>query len=249
MSSSVKSIQWPGKTISAIEVYHTIPSTNSFAKDRIKSDCPTGTVIWALNQTQGRGRRGREWKSDNSSLAISIAWSWPSRESLGILPLMIGLGLVQEFKSLIPDVKVKWPNDLWVGERKLGGILLETIRFNKTLWVIAGIGLNVNRSVQFSSGLWVSMEELTGVSWCRLGILDRVLVGVERARALHNEEHQDLTGLFRIHGNFLDRPIMIIQGDRSSEVKAQKVLHDGRLLVEDAHGQKVVLPDEISLRF
>lgn len=249
MTSSVKSIQWPGETISTIEVYRTLPSTNSFAIERIKSGCSSGTVIWALNQTAGRGRRGRIWKSDNSSLTFSILWDWPHQQNPGILPLTIGLGLVQELQPLVPNIKVKWPNDLWVGKRKLCGILIENIKHKKSPWIIVGIGININKPTQSCTDHWISLEETSAGPWCRFGILDRALVGVERGRTLNYAKSQDLTQLFRTYGNFLDRPIKIIQGKDSWEARAKEVLADGRLLIEDTHGERALLPDEISLRF
>lgn len=249
MTSPVKSIQWPGETISTIEVYGTLPSTNCFAKERIQSGCPSGTIIWALNQTAGKGRRGRIWQSTSSSLTFSILWVWPNQHNIGILPLMIGLGLVQELEAIVPEIKVKWPNDLWVGERKLGGILIENIKHKNSPWIIVGIGLNVNASPQFCIKDSTSLEEITQSFWCRLGILDRVLAGAERARILQNAKHKNLTSLFRTYGNFLDRPIKIIQGQNSWKARAKEVLADGRLLIEDINGQRALLPDEISLRF
>lgn len=249
MESCVKSIQWGKGLVKQIEIYPILGSTNEFAKERIQGGGISGTVIWALQQTKGKGRRGRTWDADHTSLTFSIMcrlWTTTPPKNLA---LTVGLGLVQTLESLIPEVKVKWPNDLWVGEKKLGGILGETIAVQDQLWVIMGVGINVNASPNPVLSPRISIEEATNCLWPRLGVLHLALLGLERGFDLAEEPQADFPHLFRKYGNFLNRKITVFQGDRSWPATAKEVLADGRLLVEDAQGLRALMPDEISVRF
>lgn len=247
MFGSVKCIQWGKGLVKRIQIHPTLSSTNEFAKTRIKSGgVRTGTVIWALEQTQGRGRQGRRWDSDSQSLTFTLVWQCPGQVP-PTLTLAVGLGLVQELEELVPSVQIKWPNDLWIAEKKLGGILTETVRQEGKLWVVLGIGLNVNSAPGQELSPRISLQEAAGCPWPRLGILHRALLGVERGFGLL--KRGDFTQLFRRYGNFLDREITVFQGGSSFTARAREVLPDGRLLIEDARGVRAVLPDEIRLRF
>lgn len=128
MNTSVKCIQWGLGPIRKIAIYPSLSSTNAVGKEKIKDGCDSGTVLWALRQTDGRGRQGRSWDGGDFALTFSLLWHSPPEVNLGILPLTVGLGLVQSLGFLVPGLKVKWPNDLYFGGRKLGGILVETVQ-------------------------------------------------------------------------------------------------------------------------
>lgn len=249
MTRFVKSIQWGQEKIKQIKIYPSLSSTNDVAKTLIRDGCQTGIVLWALEQTAGRGRQGRSWESDQASLTFSLIWQVSNQTNLGILPLAIGLGLVQSLSRLVPELKVKWPNDLWLGNRKIAGILGETLRYGQHTWAILGVGLNVNQSLTDTLPQRTSLQEATGRSWSRLGILHLCLQGMEQGLAMAEDPQIELTPLFETYSNFLGQKITIIQGSNSFAATALKVLADGRLLVEDAQGVRALLPDEISLRF
>lgn len=249
MPSSVKTIQWGGEQIKTIKIYPTLPSTNSCGKELVIDGCSSGTVVWALHQTAGRGRRGRNWGADQSSLTFSVLWATPADFPTEILPLTVGLGLVQSLIALVPELKVKWPNDLWFKDRKLGGILAESTQQGGQKWVILGVGLNVNRPSVFFGKEAISIQEITKYPWPRLGILHLALLGMERGIALAQGQGTELSGLFRQYGNFLDRTITIVRGEERWMAWAKEVLPDGRLLIEDAQGERALVPDEISVRF
>lgn len=248
MDCVVNCIQWGKGLVKAIEIYHSLGSTNDFARCRIKSGGDSGTVLWALQQTQGRGRRGRAWDADHSSLTFSLIWRCPSKIVPPTLTLLVGLGLVQQLEAFIPELKVKWPNDLWVGDKKLGGILTETMRQDRALWVIIGIGLNVNSISNDHASPRTSLRAASNCFWSRLAVLDQALLGVERGFDLL-DQHRDLGDLFRKYGNFLDRPILVHQGGQVFPALATDVAQDGRLIIKDARGERALLPEEISLRF
>lgn len=123
-------------------VRETAGSTNDEVRLLAQNGAPGGLVLLALQQTAGRGRRGAAWFSPpGESLAFSILVRpeepkalWPR------LALATGLAVAEAVESFGPAPGIKWPNDVWIGKRKVAGILVEAGRD----FAVVGIGLNVN---------------------------------------------------------------------------------------------------------
>jgi BirA family transcriptional regulator, biotin operon repressor / biotin---[acetyl-CoA-carboxylase] ligase len=116
-------------------------STNERARDLVLAGAPSGTVVTAAVQTAGRGRRGRQWTGPPGKALLCSAVLHPLGRQHALLPLAVPLAVCEAVDTLAPlDCRVKWPNDLWVGERKLGGVLIEA---QPPDWAVIGIGLNV----------------------------------------------------------------------------------------------------------
>ncbi|NBQ85948.1 MAG: biotin--[acetyl-CoA-carboxylase] ligase [Betaproteobacteria bacterium] len=131
-----------------VEVLREIDSTNTELMRRARDGVAARTLLVALQQTAGRGRLGRSWRSaPGDSLTFSLAWPMSPHDWSG-LSLAVGLSVAQ---SLHERIQLKWPNDLWVDDRKLGGILIETAAVPAALAVpgsrervaVIGIGLNI----------------------------------------------------------------------------------------------------------
>lgn len=115
-----------------------------------EAGAPEGTVVVAEYQEAGRGRSGRVWQAPaGTSLLLSVLLRPPVRiEVLATLPLAVGVTVAEAIEQVAESacpVRLKWPNDLWVGEQKAGGILMvvRTTR-DEAPRVIVGIGVNVN---------------------------------------------------------------------------------------------------------
>lgn len=233
-----------------VQIHQSLPSTNTYAKELLNSANDHGTVIWALEQTHGHGRLGRAWLSDSTSLTFSLIWRFPNYDKTALIPLAVGLGIVQALQIFSDELRVKWPNDVWAKGGKVAGILCESCRNEQGIWVIVGIGINVNQSAINASLGAVSLEELTGCPLPRLAVLIEALQGADHGlnRLLNGE--LDLSTDFERYGNFLHRRIILHSQGSLRPAIARRVLPDGRLVVEDeAGGLAVVMPDEVSLRF
>lgn len=128
-------------------VFDSLDSTNKVAKEMLQKHAKEGTIVVAKNQERGRGRYDRKWHSPAGSLYMSIILK-PENASheLPLLSLLMGCACAEAISGLFDiDVGLKWPNDLIVNERKLGGILSEivTVR-NQIRGVILGVGINQN---------------------------------------------------------------------------------------------------------
>lgn len=116
-------------------------STNERARRLAVEGAPSGTVITAGRQTAGRGRRGRAWSAPAGKALLCTAILAPLEREHALLPLAVPLAVCEAVEALAPHrCQVKWPNDVWFEQRKLGGILIEA---QPPAWAVIGIGLNV----------------------------------------------------------------------------------------------------------
>ena len=135
----------------AIHLFRVTGSTNDVARTLAEGGAPAGTLVLAERQTAGRGRRGRAWHDEpGSSILLSIVLRpavGPGTEP-GTLPLRVGLAAALAIEAAAGvDVRIKWPNDLLVDGRKVGGILCEAALHGRGGgWVVAGVGINVSRT-------------------------------------------------------------------------------------------------------
>jgi BirA family biotin operon repressor/biotin-[acetyl-CoA-carboxylase] ligase len=159
----------------------TVDSTNLLAR-RLAAGCleagnpPPATLVVARQQTDGRGRRGRRWESP-SGKGVYASWilPLPDRQQLLTLPLLVGIGLADGLSAILDEkCRLKWPNDLMVGDRKIGGILIESLAMGEQ-GVVAIVGFGVNHSqrrdelpvvaatsIELETGAAPSLAELTG---------------------------------------------------------------------------------------
>lgn len=132
----------PGFTV---EVLPSVDSTSSELMRRVRAGLAEPVLLAAEEQTAGRGRLGKGWHSRaGQSLTFSIALPLAPASWSG-LSLAVGVSLAQ---SLHPDIRLKWPNDLWLQQRKLAGILVETASTGDSQArrsVVIGVGINIAR--------------------------------------------------------------------------------------------------------
>ena len=136
-----------------LRTFDLIESTNDFLVSE-KTDSSEIAVVMAEMQTRGRGRRGKFWESPfGSNIYMSIKWSFDPREvSPSGLSLVVGMAIVKALEvNGLRDVKLKWPNDLIVSDKKIGGILTE-IKTGVANELLAVIGLGINFKMPAVSG-------------------------------------------------------------------------------------------------
>lgn len=131
-----------------IEFTPEVTSTNTWAMELARTGAPSGTVVIAGRQTSGRGRLHRQWDSPAGGLYLSVVFR-PRLPlaSLGIWSLLASLAVADAVNDILNDarIRLKWPNDIFLDNKKLGGILCEATGHPDSVdWVVTGIGLNVN---------------------------------------------------------------------------------------------------------
>jgi BirA family biotin operon repressor/biotin-[acetyl-CoA-carboxylase] ligase len=119
----------------------TTDSTNERARALAERGAPDGTVVTASEQTAGRGRRGRVWSAPPDGALLYSAILRPLGPEHGLLPLSVPLAACAAIESVAPlECQVKWPNDVWIDQRKVAGILIEA---RPPEWAVIGVGINV----------------------------------------------------------------------------------------------------------
>ncbi|KUJ78775.1 bifunctional biotin operon transcriptional regulator/biotin--[acetyl-CoA-carboxylase] ligase [Microbulbifer flavimaris] len=130
-----------------LQVLDQVDSTNARVLDRMEAGAGHGLVVLAEQQTAGRGRRGRQWVSPFAAgISLSIGWQFQGGvQILEGLSLAVGVALARALERFdVPDVRLKWPNDVWCQGRKLAGVLLELSGdLTDRCGVVVGVGLNV----------------------------------------------------------------------------------------------------------
>jgi len=123
----------------------TADSTNNEAKRLAQNGADTGTVVWAHEQTAGRGRQGNSWVSAPGNLFMSmILHPQADAKNIGQLSFLSAVALANVLETIVPDavkINLKWPNDLLLNQKKAAGILIETE--GGFSWVVVGIGVNI----------------------------------------------------------------------------------------------------------
>ncbi|HCZ05636.1 MAG: BirA family transcriptional regulator [Thermotogota bacterium] len=144
--------------------YDTVDSTNNVLKS-LADSLPSGSVAWATEQTAGRGRFGRYWHSPKGGLWFSVLFkhrtqSFEPHYYVVLFSVAIVRFLKRKFKI---NAGIKWPNDIYVGTKKLAGILVESVISGKNTVIIVGIGMNVNNEIPPDlKSKAVSLKELLG---------------------------------------------------------------------------------------
>ena len=152
-----------------LEIFKNIDSTNKYLREKAGETTYSQAVVLAETQTSGRGRRGKDWISPfAANLYMSVLWDFEhGAAALEGLSLGIGVAARRALKQCgLEDVKLKWPNDIYVGQKKLGGILLEMIGDPAgQCSVVVGIGINVCMPRQAAASIdqdWTDIQAELG---------------------------------------------------------------------------------------
>ncbi|TCW42050.1 BirA family biotin operon repressor/biotin-[acetyl-CoA-carboxylase] ligase [Phytobacter diazotrophicus] len=237
-----------------VAVLPVIDSTNQYLLDRI-GELRSGDACVAEYQQAGRGRRGRKWFSPfGANLYLSMYWRLEQGPAAAIgLSLVIGIIMAEVLQELgAENVRVKWPNDLYLGDRKLAGILVElTGKTGDAAQIVIGTGINLAMRHAESDVInqgWVNLQE-AGV------VIDRNMLAVrlinELRAALQSFEQEGLSpwlSRWKKLDNFIDRPVKLIIGEREIFGISRGIDAQGALLLEQDGVIKPWMGGEISLR-
>lgn len=172
-----------------------LPSTQDEAHRRAADGAGHGTAIAARIQTAGRGTRGRAWVSNAGGLWLSVIARPEVGEGLPVLGIRVGLALADSVDAMLsrdrhlsgrpailPSCRLKWPNDLLLDDKKLGGILCEARWQGDRLgWIVVGIGLNVHNPLPDATALGAVRLADYGFSGDPFGLAEALAVVTARA--------------------------------------------------------------------
>lgn len=223
-------------------IYH-ISETTSTNDELRDTKYREGDVVWADFQTAGRGQRGHKWSSEaGENLLFSVALEpafLPAAEQF-LLSETVALSLVDLFAGYGIDAKIKWTNDIYVGDRKIVGILIEHIYSGaKLARTIVGIGINVNQR-EFDPSLPnpTSMSLQTGETYDLRSVLERFAeILMHNYESLRKGEKDAVQQRYRAKMYRLDerRTFALPDGSRF-EATIRGVRPAGELIVEHSDG-------------
>ncbi|WP_417026819.1 bifunctional biotin--[acetyl-CoA-carboxylase] ligase/biotin operon repressor BirA [Citrobacter sp.] len=237
-----------------ITVLPVIDSTNQYLLDRI-GQLESGDACVAEYQQAGRGRRGRKWFSPfGANLYLSMFWRLEQGPAAAIgLSLVIGIVMAEVLRDLGADkVRVKWPNDLYLLDRKLAGILVElTGKTGDAAQIVIGAGINMSmRRVEenvVNQG-WINLQE-AGINIDRNTLAARLIRELRAALILFEQEGLvPYLSRWKALDNFINRPVKLIIGDKEIFGISRGIDAQGALLLEQNGEIKPWMGGEISLR-
>ena len=223
--------------IGSPRVHHRLTdSTNQRAKELADAGAPHGTVVTADEQTAGRGRQGRSWVAPPRSAVLMSVVLRDLDESAALLPLATAVAVCEAAAPI--ECAIKWPNDVWVEERKLSGILVEGRP--AAGWAVVGIGLNVTTE-EFPPDLHATSLRLAGGSASVSDAVEALLAMLERWLSAPPAE---VLAAWRARDALLGRNI----GWAGGEGVAAGVDDAGNLLVDTAAGRETLRAGEVHLQ-
>jgi BirA family biotin operon repressor/biotin-[acetyl-CoA-carboxylase] ligase len=238
-----------------IYYFDVLSSTMDMATELGIKGAPEGTLVLAEAQAQGRGRLGRSWLSPKyKGLYMSLILK-PNilPNSAPVLTLLSAVSIceaIKEFAGL--DIQIKWPNDLLLNNKKLGGILTElNAEMDAIRFVVIGLGLNVNndRKTLFQGA--TSLKEQKGENINRIGLLQEILRKLEANYLLFKKDgSQFIIEKWRNYSLTLGKRVKISCHKEHREGEAIDIDTDGGLLIRKDSGlvEKIMAGDVVHCR-
>ena len=213
----------------------TTNSTNTLMKELLaKGEWPEGErFLYTAFQTAGRGQAGNGWESEEGkNLLCSILL--PPNKNLYFLNLAIGVALLRVIGE---DFTIKWPNDIYFGDKKVAGILIENaIIGNEIKYSIAGIGLNVNQTTFVSDAPNpVSLKQIRGQEYDIERLMNHLFETVQRVLS---EPEQEVWAYYKSHLYRREGFWPFEDKDGPFEAAIKDVLPTGEIVLEDKKGQE-----------
>jgi BirA family transcriptional regulator, biotin operon repressor / biotin---[acetyl-CoA-carboxylase] ligase len=237
-----------------IYYFEALASTMDVAWQLGTKGAPEGTLVVAEQQTKGRGRLGRPWFSPKyKGIYLSLILRprmLPAQAPL--LTLVASVSICEAInRELTLEARIKWPNDIWLGQKKLGGLLTElnaeTDRIN---FVVIGMGLNVNNDKKSLVSSATSLSEHKKEQVSRVRLLQEILRRIEANYLVLEKDAHPLLKKYREYSMTLGKRVKVYCQKRHIEGEAVDIDSDGGLLIRKDSGitEKVMAGDVMHCR-
>ena len=242
--------------IGSIELFHCAESTNQYLLDLADTRQSGIQCCLAEMQTNGRGRRGRQWVSPyGKSIYLSLSnWLNMAMHELSGLSLVVGVAVAETLHNTgLTDIALKWPNDLHVNEKKLGGILLELQgEAQGPVRVVLGLGLNMDLPMDIKQQIDQPVTDVKSHLKqlpSRSTLVSQIISNI--AEKLRIFEQQGLVPFIDSWNQFdlyIGLPVSVISTSGSVKGIYRGINQAGELILETDKGIKVCNAGEVSLR-
>ena len=228
-----------------------VGSTNTEVKRLASEGAPSGTVVWADRQTEGRGRREKSWSSPPGNLYLSVLVRTELPLALsGRLSVGAAVSLARRLNRIYGlDIRTKWPNDLRLGGGKLGGILVEAgpLSEGTAEWYVIGCGLNVVAAPEVSGVLTASLSQ-AGIKAIPDDLVGPVIEAIMEASRIATDE----TAWAELRASWPETDdafgtITVSCGDETFRADGIGLHTDGSLIIERGGERWTIQSAEVSI--
>lgn len=250
---SIRKTEWIGQEIFCFPV---LDSTNTKAKQLAEEGYPSGTLVVAEQQDDGRGRRGRDWASPRGVGIFMTLMLKPDilPNNASMLTLVAALAVAAAIRKCTGrPAGIKWPNDIVINGKKVCGILTEmSAQIDYVNHVVVGIGINVHNE-SFPEDIAPTATSLyleTGVHYRRAALIEEIWEQFERYYAVFLQT-QDLNGLvkeYEAHLVNMHQSVRVIDPKEPFEGRAMGITPRGELMVDTWESRRLVSAGEVSVR-
>lgn len=238
-----------------IRYFDQLPSTMNIATELALKDAPEGTVVLSESQSRGRGRLGREWFSPRYKgiyLSLILRPKILPGEA-AVLNLLAAVSICEAIKEATGiNSQIKWPNDILLGHKKIGGILTElNAETDVVRFIVIGIGLNVNNDKKSLLPQATSLKEEKKENTSRVELLKAILRSIEENYLLFQKDGaHPILDKWRHFNLTLGRRVKILSHKEQIEAEAVDIDTDGALLLRNDAGlmQKITAGDVVHCR-
>lgn len=239
-----------------------IDSTNNELKRMAETGCLDKTVVSAGQQTAGRGRSGHVWQSPPHTTISTSMLLYPKvhMENVSRLTLIAAMAVCDAIEELYPlQTKIKWPNDILLGKKKICGILTEMRAEKKAIsYVIVGIGVNVHclefpqeiQKMATSLDLELARQKKTGIVTSRQQLTEGIWSHFLQYYTQF-EKTEDLQMLVEVYNQRLinkDQTVRMVDPQKTYTATALGIDKTGALLVNDGQTIQAITSGEVSVR-
>lgn len=234
-----------------VEYRQSVDTTMVVARDLAALGAPHGTLVLAEEQTAGRGRRGRSFASPAGENLYFTLILRVERDAARRLPLAVPVAVCSAIEAEGIPARIKWPNDIWIDERKASGMLIDLDEAAPGRFIAyPGVGINVNGDPTVIAELReiaTSLRLVAGRPINREWLLARICENLERALEVWTAPR--VADEYRVRSLVLGRRVVVSGSDAVSEGEAVAVLDDGGLQLRLDDGSiQVVAAGDVSLR-
>ena len=221
-----------------------VDSTNNYALEQIHANlAQPGTCYFAHEQTSGKGQRGKSWATEKGmNIILSIVLKPDFLKPFQQFQLSASVAVAsRQFFSHYghQDLKIKWPNDIYWQDQKLGGILIENIIASKPKggnwdWAVVGIGININQA-NFAEELKnpVSLKQITGKSFDQIKMAKELCNSIDQFyKMLMNNEASAILVVYNRNLYKRDQLVRLKKGNRIFSANIKEVTPTGQLVVQ-----------------
>ncbi len=223
-------------------ILETVDSTNNYAMALVQNGSAiNGDTVFAMEQTKGRGTRGKQWKSnkgENIMMSMMAEMQWQPIHQQFPLSVASAVGCLEFVLNYAKEhVTIKWPNDIFIGDSKAGGILIENvIRGNLWQWAVIGIGINVNQDAFKEDNLCAtSLKLVSGKSYDVIALAKELQeIFFQKIDLLQSGGFIELLQKYNDYLFRKNQTVKLKNGSIQFETTIVQVSQSGKLITRDA---------------